>query len=39
VKLQQQAQLLDLAHDSIVVNDMEGRIAFWNWGGADLRLT
>ena len=32
MKLQQQAQLLDLAHDSIVVNDMQGRIAFWNRG-------
>ncbi len=32
MKLQQQAQLLDLAHDSIVVNDMDGRIAFWNRG-------
>ncbi len=32
MKLQQQAQLLDLAHDSIVVNDLEGRIAFWNHG-------
>lgn len=32
MKLQQQAQLLDLAHDSIVVNDMQGRIAFWSRG-------
>ncbi len=32
MKLQQQAQLLNLAHDSIVVNNMEGRIAFWNRG-------
>ncbi len=31
-QLQQQAELLDLAHDSIVVNDMEGRIVFWNRG-------
>jgi PAS domain S-box-containing protein len=31
-QLQQQAELLDLAHDSIIVNDMEGRIAFWNHG-------
>jgi PAS domain S-box-containing protein len=31
-QLQQQAELLDLAHDSIVVNDMDGRIAFWNSG-------
>jgi PAS domain S-box-containing protein len=31
-QLQQQAELLDLAHDSIVVYDMEGRIALWNRG-------
>ncbi len=31
-QLQQQAALLDLAHDSIVVNDMDGRIVFWNRG-------
>ncbi len=31
-QLQQQAELLDLAHDSIVVNDMDGRIVFWNRG-------
>lgn len=31
-QLQQQAELLNLAHDSIVVNDMEGRVIFWNHG-------
>ena len=31
-QLQQQAELLNLAHDSIVVNDMEGRVVFWNRG-------
>ncbi|MGE5295156.1 MAG: PAS domain S-box protein, partial [Solirubrobacterales bacterium] len=31
-QLQQQAQLLNLAHDSIVVNDLEGRVVFWNPG-------
>jgi len=30
--LTEKLKLLDLAHDSIVVNDMEGRIAFWNRG-------
>jgi|GEM_PF-2021747 len=31
-QLQQQAELLNLAHDSIVVNDMDGRVTFWNPG-------
>ncbi len=31
-QLQQQAELLNLAHDSIVVNDLEGRVVFWNRG-------
>lgn len=31
-QLRQQAELLDLAHDSIVVHDMAGRVVFWNRG-------
>jgi PAS domain S-box-containing protein len=31
-QLQQQAELLDLAHDTIMVHDMDGRITFWNQG-------
>lgn len=31
-QLQQQAELLNLAHDSIVVNDLDGRVVFWNRG-------
>ncbi len=30
--MQQQAELLNLAHDTIIVKDMEGRILFWNRG-------
>lgn len=31
-QLQQQAELLNLAHDTIMVHDMDGRITFWNHG-------
>lgn len=33
--LREQAELLDLAHDSIMVRDLEDRITFWNQGAAE----
>ncbi len=31
-QLEEQAQLLELAHDTIIVHNMEGRILYWNHG-------
>jgi len=35
-RLREQAQLLDLAHDAIVVCDLAGRVRFWNRGAQSL---
>jgi PAS domain-containing protein len=34
-ELREQAQLLDLAHDVIMVRELDGRIIFWNHGVAE----
>ena len=35
-KLREQANLLNLAHDAIMVRDMQGRVEFWNHGAEAL---
>lgn len=34
-KLRQQAALLDLAPDAVIVRDLDGKIIFWNQGASD----
>jgi PAS domain S-box-containing protein len=35
-QIQEQAKLLDLAHDAIMVRDMEDRVEYWNHGAEEL---
>jgi PAS domain S-box-containing protein len=36
LRIQEQAKLLDLAHDAIMVRDMDDRVGFWNLGAERL---
>ena len=35
-RVREQARLLDLAHDAIVVQDLEGKILYWNKGAESI---
>ena len=36
LQIREQARLLDLAHDGISVQDLEGRVLYWNRGAEDI---
>lgn len=35
-RIREQAQMLDLAHDAIIIRDLEGRVLFWNESAQNL---